>query len=55
MEGNQGKVKEKWGKFTDDDIAKIKGQREQFVGVMQQRYGKNKEEAEREFDALRKW
>ena len=27
-----GKVKEKWGKLTDDDLAKINGQREQLEG-----------------------
>ncbi len=33
----QGKVKEKWGKLTDDDLAVINGQREQLEGVIQKR------------------
>jgi uncharacterized protein YjbJ (UPF0337 family) len=43
IEGNwkqaQGKIKEKWGKLTDDDLTKINGQREQLEGIIEQRYG----------------
>ena len=34
-----GKVKEKWGKLTDNELTVIAGQREQLVGVLQERYG----------------
>ena len=34
-----GKVKEKWSKLTDDDIAAINGKREQLEGKIQERYG----------------
>ena len=34
-----GKVKEKWGSLTDDDIATINGKREQLEGKLQERYG----------------
>jgi uncharacterized protein YjbJ (UPF0337 family) len=46
----QGKVKEKWGKLTDDDLTTINGKRDQLVGVLQQKYGYAKSQAEQELD-----
>ena len=50
IEGNwkqlKGKVKEQWGKLTDDDLLEIEGRRDQLVGKIQTRYGITKEEAE---------
>ncbi|WP_218354279.1 CsbD family protein [Alteromonas lipotrueiana] len=46
----KGKVQQKWGKLTDDDVDKIDGRREELVGKLQQQYGKSREEAEREVD-----
>jgi uncharacterized protein YjbJ (UPF0337 family) len=43
-----GKIREKWGKLTDDDFSTIAGKRDQLVGVIQKRYGIAKEEAERQ-------
>lgn len=43
-----GKAREQWGKLTDDDIAVIKGQRQQLLGKLQIRYGIAKEEAEQQ-------
>ena len=45
-----GKVKEKWGKLTDDDLTTINGQREQLVGKLQERYGMAKDQAEKQID-----
>ena len=45
-----GKVKEKWGKLTDDDVTAVAGKRDQLVGKLQQRYGYEKAQAEREID-----
>ena len=45
-----GKVKEKWGKLTDDDLTVIAGKRDQLAGLLQQRYGYAKEQAEKELD-----
>ena len=45
-----GKVKEKWGKLTDDEVIKIAGQREHLIGYLQERYGYEKEQAERELN-----
>jgi uncharacterized protein YjbJ (UPF0337 family) len=44
----QGKVKENWGKLTDDDVNVIEGRRDQLVGKVQERYGIAREEAERQ-------
>ncbi len=43
-----GKAKIAWGNLTDDDLAKIDGNAERLAGVIQERYGKTREEAERE-------
>jgi uncharacterized protein YjbJ (UPF0337 family) len=45
-----GKVKEKWGKLTDDDLTAINGKRDQLAGKLQERYGYAKEKAEKELD-----
>lgn len=44
----KGKVKEKWGKLTDDDLDIIEGKKDQLIGRLQKKYGYSKEEAERE-------
>ncbi len=43
-----GKLKQKWGKLTDNELTVIAGEREQLVGVLQERYGYAKEIAEKE-------
>jgi uncharacterized protein YjbJ (UPF0337 family) len=54
IEGNwkqfTGKVKEQWGKLTDDDIDRMSGQREQLVGKIQENYGVARDEAEKQVD-----
>jgi uncharacterized protein YjbJ (UPF0337 family) len=54
IEGNwkqaKGKVKEQWGKLTDDDFDVIEGRREQLAGKIQERYGLTKDEAEKQID-----
>jgi uncharacterized protein YjbJ (UPF0337 family) len=44
----KGKVKEQWGKLTDDDMLEIEGNQDQLVGRVQHRYGVQKEEAEKQ-------
>ena len=46
----QGRVKEKWGKLTDDDLTVIGGKKDQLTGILQKRYGMAKDRAERELD-----
>lgn len=48
----RGKVKERWGKLTNDDLDRIDGKRDQLLGRIQQRYGIAKDEAERQ---LKEW
>jgi uncharacterized protein YjbJ (UPF0337 family) len=35
----QGKVRQQWGKLTDDDLNFIGGTKDQLVGKLQERYG----------------
>jgi uncharacterized protein YjbJ (UPF0337 family) len=43
-----GKVKEQWGKLTDDDLTVIAGKRDQLAGKIQERYGYARDKAEAE-------
>jgi uncharacterized protein YjbJ (UPF0337 family) len=56
IEGNwkqfKGKVKEKWGQLTDDDLDQAAGKRDQIIGRLQARYGWQRDRAERELDEL---
>ncbi len=45
-----GKLRAKWGKLTDDDLEVIKGNRDQLMGILQQRYGLAKDQAKKEVD-----
>ena len=62
VEGNwkqvKGKVKEKWGNLTDDDLTAINGKRDQLEGKIQERYGIAKDQARKDVDAwydAQKW
>jgi len=46
----KGKVKQKWGKLTDDDVTQMSGRMEELAGVLQQRYGYDKAQAEQEIN-----
>jgi len=56
IEGNwkqfKGKVRENWGKLTDDDLDEIAGRRDHFIGKVQEKYGMKKDEAEKEWEKL---
>lgn len=34
-----GKIKEKWGRLTDDDLQRAKGNSQYLAGRIQERYG----------------
>jgi uncharacterized protein YjbJ (UPF0337 family) len=52
----KGRVKEQWGKLTDDDLDQIDGKREALAGRLQNRYGMAKDEADRQIDDwMRRW
>jgi len=46
----KGSCKERWGKLTDDDLTVVAGKRDKLAGILQERYGYAKEEAEKELD-----
>jgi uncharacterized protein YjbJ (UPF0337 family) len=54
MEGKwkqmKGSVRTRWGKLTDSDLEMIEGQKDQLVGKIQERYGVQKEEAQKQVD-----
>jgi uncharacterized protein YjbJ (UPF0337 family) len=47
----KGKALETWGDLTDDEFDRVAGKRDQMIGLVQQKYGKAKDEAEREVDS----
>ncbi|MBI3914380.1 MAG: CsbD family protein [Chloroflexi bacterium] len=46
----RGKVKQRWGQITDNDLDRISGKRDELAGLLQQKYGYAKEKAEQEID-----
>lgn len=58
IEGNweqvKGKAKQQWGKLTDNDLTLLKGHRQEFLGKVQETYGKSKDDAERELSDFEK-
>jgi uncharacterized protein YjbJ (UPF0337 family) len=44
-------VEGKWTQFTDDDLDQIAGKKDRLVGMLQERYGRRRDEAERDIDA----
>jgi uncharacterized protein YjbJ (UPF0337 family) len=50
----KGKMKEQWGKLTNDDLDVLEGKDEMLVGKLQERYGIARDEAERQFKEFRK-
>ena len=44
----KGRVREHWGKLTDDDLEVIAGKRDQLAGLLQQRYGAARDEIDRQ-------
>ena len=45
-----GKVQQRWGKLTDDDLATVKGNRRELAGKIQHAYGVTVDEAEKQID-----
>lgn len=46
----KGKIRQQWGKLTDDELDQIQGDREILIGKLQQRYGRSREQVEQEVD-----
>ena len=50
----KGEAQVQWGKLTNDDLDRIEGNRDKLVGAIQERYGIEKDEAEKQVDAFHK-
>ena len=54
VEGNwkqfTGRLREKWGDLSDNDLAKINGRRDQLEGLLQERYGIGRDVARKNVD-----
>jgi uncharacterized protein YjbJ (UPF0337 family) len=46
----KGQVRQQWGKLTDDDFGRLSGKTEELAGILQQRYGYGKVQAEIEIN-----
>lgn len=46
----KGDAQSNWGELTDDDVDRAAGDREKLEGIIQERYGKTKEQAREEVD-----
>lgn len=45
-----GEIKKQWGKFTDDDLTRIAGQKDKLLGFLEEKYGYAKIKAKEELD-----
>ena len=48
----KGKVREKWGDLTDDELDQIAGKKDQLVGKLQEKYGYTRDQADREIESF---
>jgi uncharacterized protein YjbJ (UPF0337 family) len=50
MAGNwkelKGRIREQWGRLTDDELDQVEGKWEQLSGIVQKQYGISRDEAE---------
>lgn len=44
----KGSARSKWGKLNDDEIEQAAGEKDRMVGLIQEKYGVAKEEAEKQ-------
>ncbi len=46
----KGTVQKKWGELTNDEVTQIAGDSKKLSGLLQERYGHTKEDAEKEIN-----
>ena len=46
----KGAARQKWAELTDDELQDARGDREKLIGLVQEKYGKARSEAEAEVD-----
>lgn len=47
-----GKAKETWGKLAEDEWLRLEGNAQQLAGLVQERYGVTREDAERQVQSF---
>jgi len=50
LETVKGRIKEKWGNLTDDDLDRVAGRRDQLEGIIQERYGIEKDQVRKDIN-----
>ncbi len=50
----KGKIKQQWGKLTDDDLTVLEGASDELSGRIQKRYGIAKDEAQKQIEDFRR-
>lgn len=48
----KGKIKQKWGDVTDDDLTYAEGKEDEMWGKLQQKVGKSKDEIKKEINDM---
>ncbi len=48
----KGRVKQQWGRLTDDRLDRIRGRYEELAGLIQEKYGYTREKAEQELNTF---
>jgi uncharacterized protein YjbJ (UPF0337 family) len=48
----KGELRQQWGRLTDDELDRVGGNAEKLIGLVQERYGLARDEAERQLDEL---
>ncbi len=46
----KGRAKETWGKLTDDELLRVEGNADRLTGLVQERYGVTRDEANKQID-----
>jgi uncharacterized protein YjbJ (UPF0337 family) len=44
----KGRIRQQWGRLADDDVERIRGDRDVLIGKIQELYGRTRAEAEAE-------
>jgi len=46
----KGRVQEKWGELTNDELDQIQGKKDVLAGKLQEKYGMTRKEADKEIN-----
>ena len=50
----KGAIKARWGKLADDDIEQVNGNLEKLAGLLQEKYGYARDQAQKEVDDFKR-